>query len=481
MNLTRLTQEAAQPTVAVAPTSIAIGSVGAVATDAAGNVYFSSNPDAIFKLNNQGTLTRIAGTGIAGYSGDGGPATQAQLNFPLSYPELVTDPYDFSELVGGLAADAAGNIYIADAYDDRVRRIDPNGIITTVANYNSRTWPQGVAVDSANNLYVTTGELLKITPAGVVTSLAQANCHLGFLGSGLCIPEEIAVDSKGNVFVPDAGCRVREVKPDGSIFTVTGDDQEQDQTCGYFGDGVLATKAVLAFPYSVAVDASGNLYIADTFNNCIRKVDSTGIIHTIAGVCVSFTAGAYAGDGGPATSAQLNRPHGVAVDATGNVYIADTYNNRLRKVDTSGIITTIAGNGTAQAISTTTVVGPAFTGSWYDPTQSGHGLILEMLPNNRLFATWFAFNPAGDQQAWFDGVGTYNGNTATVAAVEQLAGGSWIPNFNPSAIVRNSWGMLTFTFSDCNHGKVDFNSGLGYSSGTMNLTRLTLPAGLTCP
>ncbi len=502
MNLTRLTAVTAAQATGPAPTSIAIGSVGAVATDATGNVYFSSDPDAVFKLSPQGTLKRIAGTGVAGYSGDGGPATRAQLNFPLSYPELVNDPIDFSELVGGLAADAAGNIYIADAYNNRVRKIDANGIITTVAGTGSRTnsgdggqatlaailWPQGVAVDSGGTLFTTSayGPLRKVTKDGIVSTLAYSNCGPGFLGPGLCGPEEIAVDAASNIFVADGYCRVREVKTDGSITTVAGDDHDPDSngsafTCGYSGDGGLATKAALEVPYSVAVDTSGNLYIADSYNNCIRKVDSAGIIHTIAGICVSFGTGAYAGDGGPATSAQLNRPHGVAVDTTGNVYIADTYNNRLRKVDTSGIITTIAGNGAAPAISTTTVVGPAFTGSWYDPAQSGHGLMIEMLPNNRMFATWFAFNVAGDQQAWFDGVGTYSGNSATIAAAELPTGGRWIPNFDPNAIVRNLWGSLTFTFYDCNHGRVDFNAAFGYGSGSMNLTRLTMPAGLTCP
>ena len=126
-------------------------------------------------------------------------------------------------------------------------------------------------------------------------------------------------------------------------------------------------------------------------------------------------------------------------------------------------------------------IGPGFTGAWYDPAQSGHGLFVEVLTENRFYAAWFAFNPAGSQQAWFTGVGTYSGNTATIAAVEQPTGGRWIPNFDPNQIVRNAWGTLTFTVTDCNHGTVDFNSVLGYGAGSMNLTRLTQPAGLTCP
>jgi hypothetical protein len=125
-------------------------------------------------------------------------------------------------------------------------------------------------------------------------------------------------------------------------------------------------------------------------------------------------------------------------------------------------------------------IGPGITGAWYDPAQSGHGLFIEVLPDSRFYASWFAFTPGVSAQSWFTGVGIYSGNTATITAVEQATGGRWIPNFDPSQIVRNAWGTLIFTFSDCNHGTVDFSSVLGYGTGSMNLTRLTQPAGLTC-
>src|SRR5262249_25790325 len=120
-------------------------------------------------------------------------------------------------------------------------------------------------------------------------------------------------------------------------------------------------------------------------------------------------------------------------------------------------------------------------GAWYDPSQSGHGLFIEVLSDKRFYASWFAFNPAGTQQAWFSGVGTYSGNTATITQVELPTGGRWIPNFDPAQILRNAWGALTLTFTDCDHGRLDFNSVLGYGTGSMNLTRLTHPAGLMCP
>ncbi|HKE49188.1 MAG TPA: plastocyanin/azurin family copper-binding protein [Rhodanobacteraceae bacterium] len=126
---------------------------------------------------------------------------------------------------------------------------------------------------------------------------------------------------------------------------------------------------------------------------------------------------------------------------------------------------------------------PAFTGAWYDPQQSGHGIFIEVLPNNQILAWWFTFTPDG-QQAWFGNVGAIDPatNTAFVAAV-QTQGGRWIPNFDPSNVTQPVWGTLTFEFTDCNHGSVDFVSAVasGYGSGHMDLTRLTQPAGLACP
>ena len=113
-------------------------------------------------------------------------------------------------------------------------------------------------------------------------------------------------------------------------------------------------------------------------------------------------------------------------------------------------------------------IGPGYTGSWFDPSQSGHGLFVQVLPDNQFLAAWFTFNPAGTEQSWFIGTGTYSGTTATVTSVVQPTGGRWIPNFDPSRVVNNAWGSLTFTFADCNHGKVDFNSTAGYGTGSMN-------------
>lgn len=126
-------------------------------------------------------------------------------------------------------------------------------------------------------------------------------------------------------------------------------------------------------------------------------------------------------------------------------------------------------------------IGPGMTGVWYDPAQPGHGLVIESLPGNQLLAEWYAFDPAGTQQSWFLGVGSVSGNSAKITSVDQPTGGRFIPNFDPTKIVHNPWGSLTLTFTDCDHGKVDFASTAGYGSGSMNLTRLTRPLGVVCP
>ncbi|HEX6006188.1 MAG TPA: kelch repeat-containing protein [Burkholderiales bacterium] len=125
-------------------------------------------------------------------------------------------------------------------------------------------------------------------------------------------------------------------------------------------------------------------------------------------------------------------------------------------------------------------IGAGMSGAWYDPAQSGHGLFIEVLRDNRLLAGWFAFNPVGTAQAWFVGVGTYSGDTATITSVDMPTGGTWIPNFDPSSVVHNAWGALTLRFTDCNHGTVSFNSP-SFGVGTMSLTRLTQPLGSSCP
>jgi sugar lactone lactonase YvrE len=232
------------------------------------------------------TITTVAGGGVAGQLGDGGPAKSAWLQKP-----------------NDVAVDASGNVYIADYFNSLVRKVTPQGIITTIAG---------------NGTHDFIGDGLQATQVGVA-------------------PTGLDVDAAGNVFIADyAHNRIRKVSPSGVITTVAGDG-----SYGFSGDGGLATSAALHGPYDVAVDKNGSLFIADLINQRIRKVLPNGIISTIAGTGES----GYGGDGGPATSAKLHLPRSVAVDGGGNVYIADTENDRIRRIDVAGTIRTIAGGG----------------------------------------------------------------------------------------------------------------------------------------
>ncbi len=292
-----------------------------------------------------GTITTIAGTGTRGYSGDGGLATLAQIGSPF-----------------GVAADTLGNIYIADADNHVVRKIDSNGIISTVAGTGGRGFsgdsgpataalldvPNDVAVDGMGNLYIAdqrNHRIRKVDANGIITTVAgngseQSSGDRGLAtAAGLNFPHGIAIDAAGKLYIASPyDARIRKVDSNGIITTVAGTGNG-----GYAGDGGPAIAAQLQHPIDIDVDSSGNIYIADAENDRIRKVDITGIITTIAG---TGNRG-YAGDNGPALNAQLNIPHGVALDAYGNLYIGDRGNNRVRKIDGNGTIITLAGTGTA--------------------------------------------------------------------------------------------------------------------------------------
>ena len=142
-----------------------------------------------------------------------------------------------------------------------------------------------------------------------------------------------------------------------------------------------------------------------------------------------------------------------------------------------GVVRVVDGGGGTSNVPITS----GFTGAWYDPAQSGHGIFIEVLPGNQMLAWWFTFNPDGTQQAWFGNVGAIDGDTATIDAI-QTAGGRWIPNFDPANVTNPAWGRLVITFTDCNHGRVDFTSSVaGYGQGHMDLVRITQPEGLSCP
>ncbi|MEM7125161.1 MAG: hypothetical protein AAF702_02465 [Chloroflexota bacterium] len=316
------------------------------AKDVAGNLdSTSASYTWIVNTTDSSLIITVAGDGSAEFDGDGGPATSASLSNP-------TDT----------AVDGNGNFYIADADNHRIRMVDSIGNISTVAGNGSSSFsgdggaatnaslrsPYDVAVDGAGNLYIadrSNHRIRKINTSDTILTLA-GNGLQAFDGDGgvainasLFNPNRVALDDVGNLYIADTyNHRIRKIDTSGNISTVAGNG-----TASYSGDGGLATTASLYYPQGIAVDRAGNLYIGDTWNHRIRKVDSSGIISTIAG---DGTAG-YGGDDGPATSASLHRPYGVAVDRAGSLYIADRRNHRIRKVETGGIIITVAGNGTA--------------------------------------------------------------------------------------------------------------------------------------
>jgi hypothetical protein len=279
-----------------------------IAFDGGGNMFIADFSNNVIRRVDASTalIGTIAGTGVAGFSGDGGPGTAAQLNGPTH-----------------VVFDRTVNLYITDANNERIRKVDAvTDQIVTIAG-------TGIAGFSGDG--------------GAATS-AQLN-----------FPDGVALDTDGNVFIGDAlNNRVREVTiATGDITTVAGNG-----VGGYSGDGGPATNAELNFPSRPFVDTAGDIYIADYQNNRIRKVDaSTGIITTIAGTGVA----GFSGDGGPSTGAQLNGPLSVALDATGVLYIADTNNERIRAVNTSSNPATVLGV-TIQPGQIETVVGTGALG-----------------------------------------------------------------------------------------------------------------------
>jgi sugar lactone lactonase YvrE len=280
-------------------TSAMLEAPSGVTVDNSGNLYIIDFKR-IRKVDTSGTIATAAGTGISGYSGDGGPATEARLDMPQS-----------------VAVDVYGNLYIADL-SNSIRKVDTNGVIATIAG-NGR-YESGI----------------NPTFGGYGGDGGPAT------GAYLNGPTGLAIDNAGNIYFSDLdNYRIRKIDTKGVITTVAGNG-----AYGYTGDGGPATSAEIGNISSVAVDTSGNLYIADESHQVIRKIDTSGIITTVAGNGYidpnNLAAGGYSGDGGPATNAELSYPQGLAVDASGNLYIADADNSRIRKVDKSGIISTVA-------------------------------------------------------------------------------------------------------------------------------------------
>jgi hypothetical protein len=301
-----------------------------ITIDKTGNIFIADNGNNVIrKVDTTGIISTIAGNGLAGYSGDGGFAIGCQLSSPT-----------------GIAIDDSGNIYIADYGNNVIRKINSFGIITTIAGNGvsglgdggsamlaTFNGPYGITLDKNNCIYITDlfdYRVRKINTSGIISTIA-GNGIQGYTGDGgpainaeISTPNFLCVDTANNIFVPDwKNHVVRKIDKSGIITTIAGKG-----AAGNSGDGSLATDAELFVPNGVAIDKTGNIYICDDFNQNIRKINTSGIISTIAG---SPPFG-FSGDGGLAINAKFHNPNHIIMDNDGNLLIDDGYNNRIRKI-----------------------------------------------------------------------------------------------------------------------------------------------------
>jgi cysteine-rich repeat protein len=328
------------------PFSALLNTPYGVTVDALGRVLIADTLNSrIRRIELDGTLATIAGTGAIGFNGDGIPATTAELAGPLA-----------------VAVDELGRVVISDGVNERIRRIALDGTISTIAGTGAAGYggdgsaataallslPFGVAVDTQGRIAIadrSNHRIRRIATDGTISTVGGS----GTFGLGgdateatsaqLASPFDLAIDSMGRIYLTDTlhHC-VRRIELDGTIRTIAGTG-----LAGYSGDGGPATNAQMHAPNGVAIDAQDRLVIADTFNHRIRRIDASGTITTIAGIGVNGSTG----DGGLATSARLSNPNDVAIDPQGRVLIADTYNSKIRRIETDGTITTYAGTGTS--------------------------------------------------------------------------------------------------------------------------------------
>jgi sugar lactone lactonase YvrE len=436
-----------------------LGYPEALTYDAQGNLYIADFAFArVRKITPAGTITTVAGNGVNGFSGDGGLARSAELSSPT-----------------GVAVDSFGNLYIADGPNARIRRVSPKGIITTFAGTGDFRIlrPGQIAIDSKGNLYAVDGDqtnVRRIDPSGAITPVA-GNGQMGFSGDGgpataaMIVAIGVAVDSAGNLLIAGGG-KIRKVTPQGIISTLADGTGTSNQFTGGmlsiasdgtiymadtanervvkfvadgtgmqivagtgaigFSDGCMqpgtpqAVDAQLANPQSVVVNASGTVYIADSANQRVRKVTPDGLIATIAGPNAGFS-----GDGGPALSAGLSNPMGMAFDSTGAAYIADWRNNRIRKITPDGVIRTIAGDGGPTAVDDPACFAPndAFLqGPSAVAVDKSGNLFIADTGNNRIREI------------------PVNGTVTTIAGTGQAGdGGMAVQRWPPLSTLRSAW------------------------------------------
>jgi uncharacterized protein (TIGR03437 family) len=469
----------------LAATSAQLVSPNNIAFDTQGNVYFSDpGLSMVLKVATNGVVSIFAGNGLTTGGGDGGLAIGASLSYPA-----------------GLAFDSSGNLYIADTYNSNVRKVDTNGIISTVAGDGGQGGfagdggpatkallqnPAGLAVDHSGNLYIADrgNNRVRMVAAstGIISTIAGSNAS-GFSGDGgpaakatFTYPTSIAIDSSGNLYIADANnCAIRMISSAGIITTVAGTGGQW----GYSGDNGKATNAKLSGPTGVAMDASGNLYIADAGNERIRRVDSSGIITTVAG---TGTAG-FSGDGGAATAAMLSAPRAVATDASGAVYVADLDNHRIRRFVPGGNIATFAGTATSVGDG-----GPStqarLTGPWGIAVDStGNLFIADRLDNRvrKVIPSGTITTIAGSGRT---GSGGDNGpgasanlNTPNGVAVDS-SGNVYIADASNNVIRRVDASTGTITVFAGNYGCCYAGTGTGGDGGLATAATLYYPTAV---
>jgi sugar lactone lactonase YvrE len=436
-----------------------------VAVDASGNVYVADYANhRIRKVSPTGVVTTLAGS-TQGFAD--GTGTSAKFS----------NPY-------GVAVDASGTVYVADSGNHRIRKVSPTGVVTTLAGFSwgfadgtgtsaQFTSPGGVAVDASGNIFVAdrgNNRIRKVSPTGVVTTLAGST--QGFAdGTGTSAqfsnPYGVAVDAGGNAYVADyANHRIRKVSPTGVVTTLAG------SSANSYADGT-GTSASFNYPFGVFVDASGNVYVADSANNRIRKVSPTGVVTTLAGGSGGFADGT-------GTSAKFSNPYGVAMDTSGNLYVADLSNNRIRKVSTTGVVTTLAGSGTRGSSDGSALAGFAgpncvaidAAGNLYVAEKDQHR-ISKILPDGTLTTL------AGGSAAGFaDGTGTSAQFTNPRGVAVDASGTVYVADHNnhrirkvsPTGVVTTLAGSGTNGYSDGTGTSASFNYPMGVAvdaSGTI--------------
>lgn len=322
--------------------SAKLGGSGFGAIDGKGGLYLPEPTGRVRHVRADGIIETVAGTGLAGFSGDGGAAEQAKFNIP-----------------NAAAVGPDGSLYITDLFNHRIRKVNPEGVISTFAGRGRYAGdqgsasaailndPVGVALDGGGSLYFSESygaRIRRVDTNGTIITVAGTGKPGQVSVSGpdatqldLVNPGAMAADAAGNVYFVE-GLSVRRLSPSGELTTFAGNGQ-----LGRQGDNGPATSASFGgIPQGLAVDAAGSLYIADSSNSVIRQVTADGNIRTIAGTTGTF---AFGGDGGPATSARLSYPRGIAFDMAGNLFVVDSNNRRVRRIALDGTITTVAGNG----------------------------------------------------------------------------------------------------------------------------------------